>query len=254
MVLMKYSVSRLIGAPPGYVGYDEGGQLTEAVRRKPYSVVLFDEIEKAHPDVFHILLQVLDEGRLTDSLGRRIDFRNTIIIMTSNIGSRQLKEFGTGVGFSTTARQNSSDELAKGVIEKALKNAFAPEFLNRIDDVIMFNQLSKDDIHKIIDIELKGLFERVAQMGYTLKITPKAKDWLADKGYDVQYGARPLKRAIQKYIEDEMAEVILKAEVANGDTITCSYDKKDDKLMFKVGGKEKENDTEENTDNETDKA
>ncbi|MBO7143625.1 MAG: ATP-dependent Clp protease ATP-binding subunit [Salinivirgaceae bacterium] len=250
----KFSVSRLVGAPPGYVGYEEGGQLTEKVRRKPYSVVLLDEIEKAHPDVFHILLQVLDEGRLTDSLGRRIDFRNTIIIMTSNIGSRQLKEFGTGVGFSTTARQNSSDELAKGVIEKALKNAFAPEFLNRIDDVIMFNQLSKDDIHKIIDIELKGLFERVAQMGYTLKITPKAKDWLADKGYDVQYGARPLKRAIQKYIEDEMAEVILKAEVANGDTITCSYDKKDDKLMFKVGGKEKENDTEENTDNETDKA
>ena len=238
----KFSVSRLVGAPPGYVGYEEGGQLTEKVRRKPYSVVLLDEIEKAHPDVFHILLQVLDEGRLTDSLGRRVDFRNTIIIMTSNIGTRQLKEFGTGVGFATAARQSASNEIAKGVIEKALKNAFAPEFLNRIDDVIMFNQLTKDDIHKIIDIELKGLYERVAQMGYSLKLTPKAKDWLADKGYDAQYGARPLKRAIQKYIEDEMAEVILKAEIANGDTITCAYDKKSDNLIFKVDKKEKEAD------------
>ena len=235
----KFSVSRLVGAPPGYVGYEEGGQLTEKVRHKPYSVVLLDEIEKAHPDVFHILLQVLDEGRLTDSLGRRIDFRNTIIIMTSNIGSRQLKDFGTGIGFSTTSRQNASNELAKGVIEKALKNAFAPEFLNRIDDVIMFNQLTKDDIHKIIDIELKGLFERVAQMGYTLEIKPEAKDWLADKGYDAQYGARPLKRAIQKYIEDEMAEVILKAEISNGDKIECVYDKEKDCLTFKIGNKDK---------------
>lgn len=231
----KFSVSRLVGAPPGYVGYEEGGQLTEKVRRKPYSVVLLDEIEKAHPDVFHILLQVLDEGRLTDSLGRRVDFRNTIIIMTSNIGTRQLKDFGTGIGFSTTSRQNSINEMAKGVIEKALKNAFAPEFLNRIDDVIMFNQLTKEDIHKIIDIELKGLYDRVSQMGYTLTISPSAKDWLADKGYDAQYGARPLKRAIQKYVEDEMAEVILKAEVSNGDTITCEYDKDADKLVFNVG-------------------
>jgi len=236
----KFSVSRLVGAPPGYVGYEEGGQLTEKVRRKPYSVVLLDEIEKAHPDVFHILLQVLDEGRLTDSLGRRVDFRNTIIIMTSNIGTRQLKEYGTGIGFSTTSRQNSTNEVAKGVIEKALKNAFAPEFLNRIDDVIMFNQLTKEDIHKIIDIELKGLFERVAQMGYKLEIEPRAKDWLADKGYDAQYGARPLKRAIQKYIEDEMAEVILKAEISNGDKISCVYDKDNNCLNFKIGNQTEE--------------
>jgi len=180
-------------------------------------------------------LQVLDEGRLTDSLGRRIDFRNTIIIMTSNIGTRQLKDFGTGIGFSTTSRQNSANEMAKGVIEKALKNAFAPEFLNRIDDVIMFNQLTKADIHKIIDIELKGLYDRVTQMGYTLEISDEAKDWLADKGYDAQYGARPLKRAIQKYIEDEMAEVILKAEISNGDKILCEYDKDSDALTFKIG-------------------
>jgi len=243
----KFSVSRLVGAPPGYVGYEEGGQLTEKVRRKPYSVVLLDEIEKAHPDVFHILLQVLDEGRLTDSLGRRIDFRNTIIIMTSNIGTRQLKDFGTGIGFSTTSRQNSANEMAKGVIEKALKNAFAPEFLNRIDDVIMFNQLTKADIHKIIDIELKGLYDRVTQMGYTLEISDEAKDWLADKGYDAQYGARPLKRAIQKYIEDEMAEVILKAEISNGDKILCEYDKDSDALTFKIGIKYTFSSTESNT-------
>ena len=235
----KFAVSRLVGAPPGYVGYEDGGQLTEKVRRKPYSIILLDEIEKAHQDVFNILLQVMDEGRLTDSESRTVDFRNTIIIMTSNIGSRQLKDFGTGIGFSTTSRQNASNELAKGVIEKALKNAFAPEFLNRIDDVIMFNQLTKDDIHKIIDIELKGLFERVAQMGYTLEIKPEAKDWLADKGYDAQYGARPLKRAIQKYIEDEMAEVILKAEISNGDKIECVYDKEKDCLTFKIGNKDK---------------
>jgi ATP-dependent Clp protease ATP-binding subunit ClpC len=238
----KFSVSRLVGAPPGYIGYEEGGQLTEKVRRKPYSVVLLDEIEKAHPDVFHILLQVLDEGRLTDSLGRRIDFRNTIIIMTSNIGTRQLKDFGTGVGFATSSKQQSTNEIAKGVIEKALKNAFAPEFLNRIDDVVMFNQLTKEHIHQIIDIELKGLYERVEQLGYTLKISPKAKDFIAEKGYDVQYGARPLKRAIQKYLEDEMAEVILKAEITDGDTIACVYDKKLDRVKFKVeGSKKKEN-------------
>ncbi|MCK9207391.1 MAG: AAA family ATPase, partial [Salinivirgaceae bacterium] len=230
----KFSVSRLVGAPPGYIGYEEGGQLTEKVRRKPYSVVLLDEIEKAHPDVFHLLLQVLDEGRLTDSLGRRIDFRNTIIIMTSNIGTRQLKEFGTGVGFNTSTKQQSTNEIFKGVIQKALKNAFAPEFLNRIDDVIMFNQLTKEDIHVIIDIELKGLYQRVEQLGYKLKISPKAKDFITEKGYDVQYGARPLKRAIQKYLEDEMAEVILKAEMAEGDMISVTFDKKNDKVKFKI--------------------
>lgn len=230
----KFSVSRLVGAPPGYVGYEEGGQLTEKVRRKPYSVVLLDEIEKAHPDVFHLLLQVLDEGRLTDSLGRRIDFRNTILIMTSNIGTRQLKDFGAGVGFNTSARKQSGNELAKSVIQKALKNAFAPEFLNRIDDVILFNQLTQDDIHKIIDIELKGLYSRVEQLGYKLKINPKAKDFIAGKGYDVQYGARPLKRAIQKYLEDEMAEVILKAEIIEGDQLTVYFDKKTEKVKVKV--------------------
>ncbi|HCC30369.1 MAG TPA: Clp protease ClpC [Marinilabiliales bacterium] len=230
----KFSVSRLVGAPPGYIGYEEGGQLTEKVRRKPYSVVLLDEIEKAHPDVFNVLLQVLDEGRLTDSLGRRIDFRNTIIIMTSNIGTRQLKEFGTGVGFNTSTKQQSTNEIFKGVIQKALKNAFAPEFLNRIDDVIMFNQLTKEDIHVIIDIELKGLYQRVEQLGYKLKISPKAKDFITEKGYDVQYGARPLKRAIQKYLEDEMAEVILKAEMAEGDMISVTFDKKNDKVKFKI--------------------
>ena len=230
----KFAVSRLVGAPPGYIGYEEGGQLTEKVRHKPYSVVLLDEIEKAHPDVFHLLLQVLDEGRLTDSLGRRIDFRNTIIIMTSNIGTRQLKEFGSGVGFNTSSKQSSSNEIAKGVIQKALKNAFAPEFLNRIDDVILFNQLSKEDIHKIIDIELKGLYERVELLGYKLRITPKAKDHIASKGYDVQYGARPLKRAIQKYLEDEMAEVILKAKIVEGDSIVVNFDAKSEKIKFKV--------------------
>ncbi len=241
----KFSVSRLVGAPPGYVGYEEGGQLTEKVRRKPYSVVLLDEIEKAHPDVFHILLQVLDEGRLTDSLGRRVDFRNTILIMTSNIGTRQLKDFGTGVGFNTSTRESNSNELAKGVIQKALKNAFAPEFLNRIDDVIMFNQLSQEDIHKIIDIELKGLFDRVLQLGYKLKISPKAKDFIAVKGYDAQYGARPLKRAIQKYLEDEMAEVILKAQIGEGDTISVVYDKKNDSVKVKVDSPKEEASSEE---------
>jgi len=230
----KFSVSRLIGAPPGYVGYEEGGQLTEKVRRKPYSVVLLDEIEKAHPDVFHLLLQVLDEGRLTDGLGRRIDFRNTIIIMTSNIGTRQLKDFGSGVGFNTTTKQKSSNDLAKTVIQKALKNAFTPEFLNRIDDVVMFNQLTKDDIHKIIDIELEGLYSRIEQMQYKLKITPTAKDFIAEKGYDVQYGARPLKRAIQKYLEDEMAEAILQTELSTGDTIAVTFNKKNEKIVIKV--------------------
>lgn len=229
----KFSVSRLVGAPPGYVGYEEGGQLTEKVRRKPYCVVLLDEIEKAHPDVFHLLLQVLDEGRLTDSLGRNIDFKNTIIIMTSNIGSRQLSEFGRGVGFNT---QKSVDdgENSKYIVEKALKKAFAPEFLNRIDDVIMFNSLTKEHIHQIIDIELKGLYERVESLNYKLKISPAAKDFIAEKGYDPQFGARPLKRAIQKYLEDEMAEAIIRASVVQGDTISVGFDKKTEKIKIKI--------------------
>lgn len=230
----KFSVSRLVGAPPGYVGYEEGGQLTEKVRRKPYCVVLLDEIEKAHPDVFHLLLQVLDEGRLTDSLGRSIDFKNTIIIMTSNIGSRQLSEFGRGVGFNTQNRNSEDSDNSKYIIEKALKKAFAPEFLNRIDDVIMFNPLTKEHIHQIIDIELKGLYERVNSLNYKLKISAAAKDYIADKGYDSQFGARPLKRAIQKYLEDEMAEVIIKASVVQGDTISVGFDKKTEKIKIKI--------------------
>ena len=230
----KFSVSRLVGAPPGYVGYEEGGQLTEKVRRKPYSVVLLDEIEKAHPDVFHLLLQVLDEGRLTDSLGRSVDFKNTIIIMTSNIGSRQLKDFGRGVGFSTPKTADEESEHAKYIVQKALKRAFAPEFLNRIDDVIMFNTLSKEDIFKIIDIELKGLYDRVESLDYKLKISKAAKDYIAEKGYDSQYGARPLKRAIQKYLEDEMAEVIIKASLSEGDTISVGFDKKTEKIKIKI--------------------
>lgn len=232
----KFAVSRLVGAPPGYIGYEEGGQLTEKVRRKPYSVVLLDEVEKAHPDVFNLLLQVLDEGRLTDSLGRNIDFKNTIIIMTSNIGSRQLKDFGRGVGFSTPKSAEEESEHAKYIVQKALKRAFAPEFLNRIDDVIMFNTLSKEDIYKIIDIELKDLYSRVEQLNYKLKISRSAKDFIAEKGYDTQYGARPLKRAIQKYLEDEMAEVIIKASITEGDTISIGFDKKNEKIKIKILG------------------
>lgn len=230
----KFSVSRLVGAPPGYIGYEEGGQLTEKVRRKPYSVVLLDEIEKAHPDVFHLLLQVLDEGQLTDSLGRRVDFRNTIIIMTSNIGTRQLKDFGQGVGFSTTAKQQQSNEYAKSVIQNALKKAFAPEFLNRLDDVVLFNALTKDDIFKIIDIELAGLYKRILNLGYNIALTNEAKDYIAEKGYDIQFGARPLKRAIQKYLEDPMAEVIIKADIKEGDKIEVSYDKSKDEIKMEV--------------------
>jgi ATP-dependent Clp protease ATP-binding subunit ClpC len=215
----KFSVSRLIGAPPGYVGYEEGGQLTEKVRRKPYSIVLLDEIEKAHADVFNILLQVMDEGRLTDSLGRRIDFKNTIIIMTSNVGTRQLKDFGKGVGFNTPNDVAMDAEFSRGVIQKALNKTFAPEFLNRVDDVIMFDQLDRDSIKSIIDLELKGLFGRVIGMGYKLELTSEAKDFIAEKGYDVQFGARPLKRAIQKYLEDELADVVLGGELEPGDTI-----------------------------------
>ncbi len=239
----KFSISRLVGAPPGYIGYEEGGQLTEKVRRKPYSVVLLDEIEKAHPDVFHILLQVLDEGQLTDSLGRRVDFKNTIVIMTSNIGSRELKDFGRGVGFKSGTTDSSANEYSKSIIEKALKKAFAPEFLNRIDDIIMFNTLTRENIHKIIDIELKGLYERIHNLGYRIEITPEAKDFITDKGYDIQYGARPLKRAIQKYLEDEMAEVIIKSEIQVGDTIQVGFDKKNDTIKIKFlkkNGKTKE--------------
>lgn len=230
----KFAVSRLIGAPPGYVGYEEGGQLTEKVRRKPYAVVLLDEIEKAHPDVFNLLLQVLDDGQLTDSLGRKVDFKNTIIIMTSNIGSRQLKEFGAGVGFSTQAKKEQADEHAKGVIENALKKAFAPEFLNRIDDVVIFNSLSKEDIHKIIDIELAQLYKRISDLGYSLQLSAEAKDFLGEKGFDSQFGARPLKRAIQKYVEDSLAEEIIKGELSAGDVIEMHFDKENTTLVPKI--------------------
>jgi ATP-dependent Clp protease ATP-binding subunit ClpC len=225
----KFSVSRLVGAPPGYIGYEEGGQLTEKVRRKPYSVVLLDEIEKAHPDVFHLLLHVLDEGMLTDSLGRKIDFKNTIIIMTSNIGSRQIQDFGQGVGFTNQA---VDEERNQGIIQKALKKAFAPEFLNRIDDVIFFNSLTREHIHEIIDIELEGLYKRVSELGYKLTISKEAKDFISDKGYDSKFGARPLKRAIQKYLEDEMAEVIIRASIAEGDEILIGFDEKDQKIKI----------------------
>ena len=234
----KFAVSRLIGAPPGYVGYEEGGQLTEKVRRKPYSIILLDEIEKAHPDVFNVLLQVLDDGQLTDGLGRKVDFKNTIIIMTSNIGSRQLKDFGTGVGFNTAAREAEKAYMERDVIEKALKKSFAPEFLNRIDDIIYFNSLQRDDIHKIIDIELKGLFKRIEGMGYGITIDESAKDFLVKKGWDAQYGARPLKRAIQRYIEDDLAEEIIKADILAGDTIHITTDAADgkeaDKIVFDI--------------------
>ena len=230
----KFSVSRLVGAPPGYIGYEEGGQLTEKVRRRPYAVVLLDEIEKAHPDIFHILLQVLDEGQLTDSLGRRVDFRNTILIMTSNIGSRQLKDFGQGIGFETDSRKETRDELTKSIIQKALKKTFAPEFLNRIDDVVIFNSLKRQDIHKIIDIELKGLYDRVTNLGYELKISDPAKDFISEKGYDIQFGARPLKRALQKYLEDPMAELIIKASMTEGDVISVELDKKKDEITISV--------------------
>ncbi len=225
----KFAVSRLVGAPPGYVGYEEGGQLTEKVRRKPYSIVLLDEIEKAHPDVFHLLLQVLDDGQLTDSLGRKVDFKNTIIIMTSNIGSRQLKDFGQGVGFGTQAKKDSKDKYSRAVIENALKRSFAPEFLNRIDEVVIFESLNKENINKIIDIELKKVFERTTEMGYDLELTEKARDFIAEKGWDEQYGARPLKRAIQKYVEDVLAEEIIKSNPAKGSKIVIDYDaEKDD--------------------------
>lgn len=215
----KFAVSRLVGAPPGYVGYEEGGQLTEKVRRKPYSIVLLDEIEKAHPDVFNLLLQALDDGQLTDSMGRRVDFRNTIIIMTSNIGARQLQDFGTGVGFSTDAKKTKETDDRRGVIQNALKRAFAPEFLNRIDDVIVFNSLKRADIHRIIDLELSKLFARIEDLGYSMTLTDAAKDFLVDKGYDEKFGARPLRRALQKYLEDPLAEEIISAQLTEGDKI-----------------------------------
>jgi ATP-dependent Clp protease ATP-binding subunit ClpC len=230
----KFSVSRLVGAPPGYVGYEEGGQLTEKVRRKPYSVVLLDEIEKAHPDVFHIMLQVLDEGQLTDSLGRRVDFRNTIVILTSNIGTRQINEFGHGMGFDTTAKRASKDEQTRSILQKALQKTFAPEFLNRIDDVIMFNSLGKEQINKIIDLELRGLYDRVKSLGYQLKIATAARDYIAEKGFDANYGARPLKRAIQKYLEDPMAEVLIKANLKEGDTISVGFNSAKSEIKIKI--------------------
>ena len=227
----KFTVSRLVGAPPGYVGYEEGGQLTEKVRRRPYSVVLLDEIEKAHPDVFNLLLQVMDEGRLTDSLGRRVDFKNTIIIMTSNIGTRQLKDFGSGVGFTTRAIDK---EYSHGVLQKALNKAFSPEFLNRIDDIVMFDQLEKESIFKIIDIELAGFYKRIDSLGYSLSISDDAKNFIAERGYDVQFGARPLKRAIQKYLEDELAEFIISGELSAGDHIEVGFDKEQNKITTKI--------------------
>lgn len=235
----KFSVSRLVGAPPGYVGYEEGGQLTEKVRRKPYSVVLLDEIEKAHPDVFNILLQVLDDGILTDGLGRRVDFRNTIIIMTSNIGVRDLKDFGAGIGFANRAKADNVDEIMKSTIQSALKKAFSPEFLNRLDDVVVFNSLSKENIFKIIDISLGKLFHRITDLGYAIELTEKAKEFIANKGYDQQYGARPLNRAIQKYLEDAIAEEILKGELTEGDVITADYVEEATELTISVTKKEK---------------
>ncbi len=235
----KFAISRLIGAPPGYVGYEEGGQLTEKIRRKPYAVVLLDEIEKAHPDVFNMLLQILDDGYITDSLGRKIDFRHTIIIMTSNIGSRQLKDFGTGVGFGTASKKAQEEAHAKSVIENALKKSFAPEFLNRIDDVVIFNSLERKDIHKIIDIELEKLLSRILKLGYKLELSDEAKDYIVDKGFDKQYGARPLKRAIQKYIEDALAEEIVNANLNENDTIFMDLDKKSNKLVFKIENNKK---------------
>jgi len=235
----KFAISRLVGAPPGYVGYEEGGQLTEKVRRKPYCVVLLDEIEKAHPDVFNMMLQVLDDGYMTDSLGRKIDFRNTIIIMTSNVGARQLKDFGQGVGFGTAAKVSQADEHSKSVVENALKKTFAPEFLNRIDDVIVFNALEKEDINLIIEIELKKLYSRIKDLGYSLTLTDKAKAFIAEKGFDKQFGARPLKRAIQKYVEDSLAEEIITSKIGDGDEIFMDIEDDAQELNVKVKKAEK---------------
>ncbi len=230
----KFAVSRLVGAPPGYVGYEEGGQLTEKVRRKPYSVILLDEIEKAHPDVFNLLLQALDDGQMTDSLGRKISFKNTIIIMTSNIGARQLKDFGQGIGFNTNAKKANADNHSKAIIQKALKSAFSPEFLNRIDDIILFNNLKKEDINKIIDIEMDSLLKRIDTLGYSVSINQEAKDFIAEKGFDSKFGARPLKRAIQKYFEDSLSEKIISAKIKQGDKIKVSLKKDKSELEIKI--------------------
>jgi ATP-dependent Clp protease ATP-binding subunit ClpC len=230
----KFSISRLVGAPPGYVGYEEGGQLTEKVRRKPYSIILLDEIEKAHPDVFNLLLQVLDDGHMTDGLGRKIDFKNTILIMTSNIGARQLQEFGTGVGFGTKAKEESKEENSKAVIQNALRKAFSPEFLNRVDDMIMFRSLTREDIHKIIDLELDKLILRIKTLGYNLELTEKAKDFIVERGYDEKFGARPLKRAIQKFIEDPLAEGIINHNMAEGDTVLMDFEEGKEELNLAV--------------------
>ncbi|RFC55153.1 ATP-dependent Clp protease ATP-binding subunit [Brumimicrobium aurantiacum] len=245
----KFSISRLVGAPPGYVGYEEGGQLTEKVRRKPYSIILLDEIEKAHPDVFNILLQALDDGHMTDGLGRKIDFKNTIIIMTSNIGARQLQDFGTGVGFGTAAKLSSTDEDQKSVIQSALRKAFSPEFLNRIDDMILFKSLEREDIHKIIDLELVHLYKRINKLGYSIELDKKAKDFIVDKGYDAKFGARPLSRAIQKYIEDPLAEQIINAKIKEGDIIKLTLNETSDGLSTEiVEGESKVNDSKEEED------
>lgn len=229
----KFSVSRLIGAPPGYVGYEEGGQLTEKIRRKPYSVVLLDEIEKAHPDVFNLLLQVFDEGHLTDSMGRRVDFKNTLIIMTSNIGTRQLRDFGKGIGFATGTK-TADDDYSRSVLENALKKAFSPEFLNRIDEVVIFKNLQKEEIYKIIDIELKGLVDRLRNMKIYFEISDEAKDFIIERGWDPAFGARPLKRAIQRYIEDPLAEEIIKKTLMENDKVTFSYKTGDNKLSLTI--------------------
>jgi ATP-dependent Clp protease ATP-binding subunit ClpC len=230
----KFSISRLVGAPPGYVGYEEGGQLTEKVRRKPYSIILLDEIEKAHPDVFNLLLQVLDDGHMTDGLGRKVDFKNTILIMTSNIGARQLADFGTGVGFGTKSQSDQKEENSKVVIQNALRKAFSPEFLNRIDDIIMFKSLSRESIHLIIDLELNKLYGRINNLGYHIEMTEKAKDFIVEKGYDEKFGARPLKRAIQKYIEDPLAEEIIKANLNEGDKILMDIEDGAEVLSVKI--------------------
>jgi ATP-dependent Clp protease ATP-binding subunit ClpC len=230
----KFSISRLVGAPPGYVGYEEGGQLTEKVRRKPYSIILLDEIEKAHPDVFNLLLQVLDDGHMTDGLGRKIDFKNTILIMTSNIGARQLADFGTGVGFGTKSKTEQKDEESKMVVQSALRKAFSPEFLNRIDDMIMFKSLTRENIHLIIDLELEKLYGRINDLGYKIEMTEAAKDFIVDKGYDEKFGARPLKRAIQKYIEDPLAEEIIKSNLQEGDTIFMGIEEGAQQLSVRI--------------------
>ena len=236
----KFAVSRLVGAPPGYVGYEEGGQLTEAVRRKPYAVILLDEIEKAHPDVFNILLQILDEGHVTDSLGRKVDFRNTIIILTSNIGTRDLKDFGDGVGFGTSAKKSNTDARARATIESALKKAFSPEFLNRIDDIIIFNALEKEDIKKIIDLELNKLYKRLEKLNYSIQLTDDAKDFIAEKGWDKDFGARPLKRAIQKYIEDLLAEMLVNKQFTEGEEVVLKLNEAKDALEGETSKKSKE--------------